>query len=459
MELFPVSISSKNNLIVSQSNYLTEARYSLSVAEQRLIITLLSFISPSDEDFKDYEIKISDFKEIIGIKSNTVYSNIRYVLRSLQGRVIEIPKTNEMIGWFSYSRYIEESGTIIIRFDKALKPHLLSLKEQFTQYKIFIVAQFQSYYTIRIYTLLKQYEFLGERDIKLIELREILGINKNQYPKFYDFRRRIINQAKREFETLDKETGAYKSDITFDLETFRTGRKITDLKFIIKKQKIKETRKIEDPLAIKPAKESTPEAEIKKPNPIPQTLSPTVEALSRHNISEVRAKTFEEEQGEEAILNCIKLYEEKVAQGKVNDKTGGYLISMLEAKAGIISQAEIEAEQQKKEEQRLRILKEQEQRLEEYKHKVTVHFERGIKKQFLADLSPQQKESLWQEIEPQLKYKISTNLVDKGNELENPFVGVELNKRIPNYEERKANYINLKMAQKRQELFGNIDDF
>jgi plasmid replication initiation protein len=459
MEIVPVNIHSKR--IATQSNQLVESRYFLTIGEQKIILLLISMISPDDVDLKEYEMKVLDFAHVMGMTGHSVYERINDTLDRLLSRIIHIPKDTGYlkIGWISSAEYMEGDGTIRISFDTKLKPYLLGLKSQFTKYNLFIITQFKSSYTIRVYMLLKQYKPLGARKFSIVELRSILGINNGQYRLFKEFKRNVIMRAKREFETIDKETGAYKSDITFDLKTFRTGRKITDLKFIIKKQKIKETRRIEEPLAIKPTKESNPQAEINKSNSIPKTLSPVAQALSRHNISEYKAKTFEQEQGEEAVLNCVKLYEKQVSEGKVENKSGGYLISMLEAKAGIISQAEIETEQQKKEEQRLRILKQQEKRLEDYKHSVTVHFEREIKKQFLSKLSAQQKESLWQEIEPQLKYKIPTGLFDKGNELESPVVAVEINKRIPNYEERKANYINLKMAQKRQELFGKIDDF
>jgi len=449
--------------IVTHSNQLSEARYTLTIAEQRLVLTLLSMISPDDNDFKNYEIKISDFKELLQINTNAVYDQTKEVLRKLASRVIYIPdgKNYFISHWFSSAKYSSETGTVYISLDNLLKPYLLQLKSQFTKYQLFRVAQFQGFYTIRIYTLLKQYESIGCRDIPLIELRSILDISDEKYRLFKEFKRNVLMRAKKEFETIDKETGTYKSDITFDLETFRTGRKITDLKFIIKRQKVKTNQKIEieDSLVTPHPKELTPPPKPKVNKPTRQpSLSPAVKALSRYNISERRAKNYEADQGEEAILSCIKLYEDRISQGQVQNKSGGYLISMLEAKAGMISQAQMEAEKKKEEETRLKIKAEQEKRLEDYKHTLIVKFERGIRKQYLGSLTPLEKETLWEEIKP-LFENVSQYLIQEGKELESPVVGIELSKRIPNYEERKDNYINLKMAEKRQELFGNIDDF
>ena len=47
--------------VIRKSNKLIEARYRLSVWEQRLILTLLINISKQDEDFKRYRIRVADF--------------------------------------------------------------------------------------------------------------------------------------------------------------------------------------------------------------------------------------------------------------------------------------------------------------------------------------------------------------------------------------------------------------
>ncbi|POZ49738.1 replication initiation protein [Methylovulum psychrotolerans] len=43
---------SLSSLIVTQANELVEARYNLTLGEQRLILTMIARIQPEDEDFK-----------------------------------------------------------------------------------------------------------------------------------------------------------------------------------------------------------------------------------------------------------------------------------------------------------------------------------------------------------------------------------------------------------------------
>ena len=48
--------------------------------------------------------------------------------------------------------------------------------------------------------LLKQYQKIGYREFELQEFKEILGIGEKEYPAYKDFRRRVIDQAKKEFD-------------------------------------------------------------------------------------------------------------------------------------------------------------------------------------------------------------------------------------------------------------------
>lgn len=420
MRLFPVSLPKKNSPVVSHSNHLTEARYYLTLAEQRLIITLLSFISPDDEDFKDYEIKISEFKKIIGVNSNAIYSNIRPILKKIQGRVIEIPKTNEIMGWFSYSKYIEETGSIIIRFDKALKPHLLNLKKQFTQYKILIIAQFQSYYTIRIYTLLKQYETIGYREIEVLELKKMLDIKEEKYSLFYDFRKRVINQAKKEFEAKDKETGCYKSDITFDLETIKTGRRITHLRFIIKKQKVHSNRK--NP------------ADILIDSPKKEADSPAQEALAYYGITGSTAKKYLAEQTEDEILQTVYLLElRKNNKDKAPiSNIKSYLVKLLNEHAGKKSPAELEAEEEAKRKEALRKEQQRKEREEKKREACLKKCESEIKRAFLATLNEAEKDQILNKIKAE--YPAISRAITS---LENGAGLAFLSDHIPDYETKK----------------------
>ena len=87
----------------------------------------------------------------------------------------------------------------------------------------------KSAYAIRLYELLKQYKKIGERVIAISDLRSYCGIPKEQYPLYADFRVRVIDISKREING--------RTDIAFEYEQVKDGRKVVALRFTIARNK------------------------------------------------------------------------------------------------------------------------------------------------------------------------------------------------------------------------------
>lgn len=218
------------NSFVTKSNKLIEANYRLGAIEQKIILCLASNIQPTDSDFKTYTLPIKEFANLIGVKGQHKYSDLRKITKELMQKVFEvrIEKKVIQVAWLSYVAYNESEGTIDIRFDPFLRPYLLELKREFTSYKLENVVQLKSTYAIRIYELLKQYEKIQERTFSLKDLRKLLGA-EDIYPAYGNFKQRVLIPAQKELKN--------KTDISFDLEEIKTGRKVTKVKFIIQSGK------------------------------------------------------------------------------------------------------------------------------------------------------------------------------------------------------------------------------
>lgn len=177
--------------VVRKRNELIEARYRLTLGEQRLILLLVSQISPDDVDFKDYQIRVADFVQMFELGSDkSVYEKVEQAAQSLVGKKLELSTGNrkKFATWLSYVEYVEGSGVVEMRFDKSLKPYLLQLKAHFTQYQLKRVVHFKSQYSIRLYEFLKTEEFKAKngyfkRTFELEELRERLGLSKDEYTR------------------------------------------------------------------------------------------------------------------------------------------------------------------------------------------------------------------------------------------------------------------------------------
>ena len=216
-----------NSLIVTQANELVEARYNLPLGEQRLVLTMISRIQPDDADFKPYRVSVSDFAEFLGIARDSAYAECKKITAKLLTRVLHIREEGRLlqIGWMSSAEYIDGSGMVNLTFDPLLKPYLLQLKSSFTSCKLTMLLSFKSQYTMRVYTLLKQYEKLKVREIEMEPLRDMLGIRKDLHEEYRDFKRHVLEYAKKEL--------AEKADLMFEFDEIKYGRRVGAIRFRI----------------------------------------------------------------------------------------------------------------------------------------------------------------------------------------------------------------------------------
>lgn len=219
------------NYLVTKANTLITANYDLSLQEQKLILTLASMVQPTDEEFKEYEFKIKDFMELLGIETQTKYTEIPKITKELMKKVFEIKEGKDIIqlSWLSSARYKTGEGLVILKFDSSLKPYMLQLKELYTSYKLENILSLKSKYSLRLFELLKSNEYKKIWNIELEELKKLLGATEKSYSIYQNVKNRIIIKAQKELKE--------KTDICFDFEEIKTGRKVTSIKFFIKANK------------------------------------------------------------------------------------------------------------------------------------------------------------------------------------------------------------------------------
>lgn len=227
------------NYLVTKSNYfIMNSSYDLSLEEQKLILTLASMVQPEDEEFKPYIFKISDFIKLLGVENQSKYTQIPKITKELMKKVFEIEEGNKIIqtAWLSGVIYEKGTGYVTLKFNPDLKPYMLKLNSMFTQYRLANILSMKSKYSPRIYEILKCNEFKQQGYIKidLEELKKLLK-TENIYPRYNDFKRKVLESTQKELKD--------KTDISFDFEEIKTGRKVTSLKFYIYKNKKKTIKK------------------------------------------------------------------------------------------------------------------------------------------------------------------------------------------------------------------------
>jgi plasmid replication initiation protein len=235
-----------SSAIVTQSNELVLARYSLPVSEMRLLMTVISKIQPADTKLTIYTIPIADFAEFLGVSKNSAYEEMKYTSKSLLSRVVSIAKPNGGVlqtHWVASADYKPGSGVVEIRLDEMMLPYLIGLTNNFTQCKLGMLLSFKSVYTNRLYMLLKQKRnhnpHAKEYEFDLGELRKLLGVSVERIPRtdkfdkaqeamelysaYPNFKKFVLEVAKKEL--------SLKADIGFEYEEIRHGRPVAAISF------------------------------------------------------------------------------------------------------------------------------------------------------------------------------------------------------------------------------------
>ena len=216
--------------LVTKSNYfIKNSAFDLSLEEQRIILILASMVQPEDTDFKNYTMKVSDFIEVLGIKTENKYSKLPKITKELMQKILEIndEETGEFlqVAWLSAVKYKKNSGEIELEFSPHLKPYLLDLKGFYTQYRLSNILSMKSKYSPRFYELLKMNEYQKKGCIISVEELRRLFKAETIYPLYADFKKYIILQTQKELEQF--------SDIRFEFEEIKKVRKVDSIKFFI----------------------------------------------------------------------------------------------------------------------------------------------------------------------------------------------------------------------------------
>ncbi len=259
------------NLMV-KSNYIIESSYKLSLQEQRLIYILTAKINKDDIEFTPYKFTQTEINNILS-KHKISFNELSQHIDSLRNKELVIIKEESILKtkWLSSAEYFKD-GSIELCFDNKLKPYLLQLKERFTKISLDKAITFNSNYSCRIYELLKQYEGIGKRIISIEALRTMFCIEPYEYSRYNDFKRKVLLQAQKEIN-LDK------TDISFDFEEIKTGRKVTSIKFYIKQNKARN--------------ELAATSEDIKPNANQNTYAiKLVKGIMREQISDIEAQSI-----------------------------------------------------------------------------------------------------------------------------------------------------------------------
>ncbi|WP_203249720.1 replication initiation protein [Cysteiniphilum marinum] len=238
MDLVKIMENQIDNYVV-KANSLIEAKYRLPITEYKIVLILASLAKPNAEHFEEFTIKVNDLMSLLSISGKN-YNHIKQVTRSLNGRVIEMidrgKKSLIQAPWMSYAIY-EDGGIVKLKLNDILKPFILQITGGYTKYRLGDAINMKSIYSARIYEYLIQYMKIGKKQITVKELRERLGIQKNELKTWSNFRKVVLDTAQKEINE--------RSNIQYEMDFIKESRTIVAIEFVINvnKKKIKELSK------------------------------------------------------------------------------------------------------------------------------------------------------------------------------------------------------------------------
>ena len=221
--------------IVAQHNALVNARFSFVPLQMRLFLALLSRISLDDTEFKEHIIPVSEL--LFERHGGSAYQQIDEMCDDITSfkLYIEIledgtrkrrrrPKY-DYIPLMAKAGYDGDLGGVVAAFNPLIMPYLLQLRESgnFTLADLDELRKLKSPNSVRIYWLLKEYSDFGQRTVTPEQLRFMLNIAENEYPRFSNFKARVLDRAQVELA---------RTDMPFTYELERQNQLVQRIKFL-----------------------------------------------------------------------------------------------------------------------------------------------------------------------------------------------------------------------------------
>lgn len=235
--LSPMKTPPKPNAdkIVAQHNALVNARFSFVPLQMRLFLALLARISLDDTEFKEHVIPVSEL--LFERHGGSAYQQLDEMCDDITSFKLYIEILEEgtrkrrrrpkydYIPLMAKAGYDGDLGGIVAAFNPLIMPYLLQLRESgnFTLADLDELRKLKSPSSVRIYWLLKEYSDFGQRTVTPEQLRFMLNIAENEYPRFSNFKARILDRAQLELA---------RTDMPFTYELERQNQLVQRIKFL-----------------------------------------------------------------------------------------------------------------------------------------------------------------------------------------------------------------------------------
>ena len=210
--------------LVVKRNVLNEIKKNnMTFQELRFFSIYLAKIDQRDISTRAVRFPLVDFQKIMDLGRLNI-KQLQNTTNSLLQKVVNVPKENGGYEGFQLfkecdvdrDKTTKEWYVEIDAHDKAL-PLMFEFKDKYFKYELWNVLNLESRNQVRMYEILKQYENIGEREVSVEQLRDLLGIKKGEYKNRFDhFRVKVLEACQKALKE--------KTDIYYEFKKGKGGR-------------------------------------------------------------------------------------------------------------------------------------------------------------------------------------------------------------------------------------------
>lgn len=339
----------------AMSNVLIQSKFSMSIEAQKLIYMSVKKVNQIPDLFKeDVFVSCGEFIDLVGTKNKTIYRKLKAAAKEICSTPIEDHqgKFFEFTPWVRKCRYEEVDGVagILTLFNPEIEKYLLELEKNFTLLSVSNIAKLSSKYSIKLYTLLQMNKFRVNFVYSVEDLRFWFDIDKELYTNFRDFRVRVLIPAIKEINE--------KTNLEVEFIEIKSGRKVTDVKFIVKEKNKTQTASEE----AESGKKQYLKGDIAKENisddaKLVKVILDTEESKKLINLGLSKDKVNELLDNHEPDFLMYVLAQSKADTRQGIKNRAGYFLSSIDNLKGVwqaLKEAKIKQEEQAKQYQQIK---------------------------------------------------------------------------------------------------------
>jgi plasmid replication initiation protein len=219
---------------VNVGNALVRGAHALTLSEKRIIACALATLDSksgadalkaSMQDNWGVKLLAADYMDLFNLPRQVVYEQLRDGAESLRKKAWTIIEGKKTIrnNWLSRIEYHSKEGWIEVYFSSWTTPHLLSLRKNFTSYKLGQASALRSIYSWRLMECLQSWKSTGVWHVPIEEFHHAMDAPDSLRKDFGQLRVRVITPAIKELRDTE--------NLIITCKPLKAGRKVVSLIF------------------------------------------------------------------------------------------------------------------------------------------------------------------------------------------------------------------------------------